>query len=193
MAEFVNAGYWLAGTDDTLPASNIDATLFTHLFVGYAQLNSDAHEVTVDPSQLILINQFSSTVKLSNPEVKTLLSIAGDTAVFAAMAAEPANRDAFIKSSIAVARDEMYRELMHTVCSHASGFSSFYDKYEYVHYDDEMTIMLDMMHDGGCTWTSGYNQLARPASPWGVPARLVAHARMCSVCREILRIPISPY
>ncbi|KAG7030352.1 hypothetical protein SDJN02_08699, partial [Cucurbita argyrosperma subsp. argyrosperma] len=80
MAEFVNAGYWLAGTDDTLPASNIDATLFTHLFVGYAQLNSDAHEVTVDPSQLILINQFSSTVKLSNPEVKTLLSIAGDTA-----------------------------------------------------------------------------------------------------------------
>ena len=104
MAEFVNAGYWLAGTDDTLPASNIDATLFTHLFVGYAQLNSDAHEVTVDPSQLILINQFSSTVKLSNPEVKTLLSIAGDTAVFATMAAEPANRDAFIKSSIAVAR-----------------------------------------------------------------------------------------
>ena len=104
VTEFVNAGYWLASTDDRLPAANIDATLFTHLFAGYAQLNSGTYQVTVDPSQLILIDQFSSTVKLSNPEVKTLLSIAADAAVFAAMAADPTNRDAFIKSSIAAAR-----------------------------------------------------------------------------------------
>lgn len=102
--EFVNAGYWVANTEDTLPAANIDAMLFTHLFVGYAGLNPQLYEVTIHPSHFFQITHFSSTVKLCNPEVKTLLSIVGDNDILTKMAGEPSNRDVFIKSSIAVAR-----------------------------------------------------------------------------------------
>ena len=42
---------------------------------------------------------------------------------------------------------------MHTVCPHASGYFFFYDEYGRVHYDDEVTIMLGMMHDDH--YTSG--------------------------------------
>lgn len=100
----VNAGYWLASTDEILPVANIDATLFSHMFVGYAGIDSVTYKVTIDPLQDIIVNQFSSTVKLSNPKVETLLSIAGSSDVFAKMARDLTNRDAFIKSSIVVAR-----------------------------------------------------------------------------------------
>lgn len=103
--DVVKGGYWLASTNDVLPLANIDATLFTHLFVGYASVDSTTYKVTIDPSQDILINEFSSTVKMRNQDVKTLLSIQGDSAVFAKIAKEPTNRDVFIKSSIKVARD----------------------------------------------------------------------------------------
>ena len=39
---------------------------------------------------------------------------------------------------------------MHTVCSHVSKYFSFYDEYWCIHYDDEITIMLDMKHDSCC-------------------------------------------
>ena len=40
---------------------------------------------------------------------------------------------------------------MHIIRSHASEYFPFYDEYRRIHYDDEMIIMLDMMHGGHCS------------------------------------------
>ncbi|XP_022143252.1 acidic mammalian chitinase-like [Momordica charantia] len=96
----VNGGYWLSNTAGKLPASNIDATLYTHLFCGYAEINATSHEVTIPSTE---VSHFSEKVKMSNPNVKTLLSITGDSKVFSDIAKVPTARDTFIKSSIKAA------------------------------------------------------------------------------------------
>lgn len=104
MAEAVRGGYWLASTNAILSPGMIDAKLFSHLFVGYAGVDENTYEVTIESSESILINQFTPTVKGKNGEVKTILSIAGRSDVFAKIAEQPTNRDVFITSSIAAAR-----------------------------------------------------------------------------------------
>ncbi|CAK9326528.1 unnamed protein product [Citrullus colocynthis] len=83
---------------------NINANFFTHLFVGYAGVDAQTYKITIDPSQHVLINQFASTVRLRNPDVKTLLSISRFSERFAKIATDHSNHDVFIKSSIDVAR-----------------------------------------------------------------------------------------
>nr|AAM18075.1 class V chitinase [Momordica charantia] len=98
----VNGGYWLSSTAGKLPASNIDATLYTHLFCGYGEIDATSHEVTIPSTE---VSHFSEKVKVSNPSVKTLLSIRGDSKVFSDIAKVPTARDTFVNSSIKAAVD----------------------------------------------------------------------------------------
>ena len=42
-------------------------------------------------------------------------------------------------------------KMKNIVCSLTSEYFSFYDEYGHIHYDNEITIMLYMMHDDHCT------------------------------------------
>ncbi|KAG6599436.1 Class V chitinase, partial [Cucurbita argyrosperma subsp. sororia] len=104
----VNAGYWFTQTNAHFPISKIDTNLYTHLFCGYANLNSQTYELSFSDSAKPLIRHFSNAVKENNSKVKTLLSIGGDHASaesFAAMAATSSNRASFIGSFICKARE----------------------------------------------------------------------------------------
>lgn len=103
MTNFVNGGYWVFSTVGQLPPTKIDAKLYTHLFCRYAGIDSRNYEVMISFGEYNIINSFSSEVRKSNPNVKTLLSIRGGREVFSEMARDPLNRDAFIKSSITAA------------------------------------------------------------------------------------------
>ncbi|KAI8570424.1 hypothetical protein RHMOL_Rhmol01G0032900 [Rhododendron molle] len=102
---FVNSVYWFP--DSGLAASDIDSTLFTHIFCAFADLDSNTNQVTISSSNNAPFSQFTKTVQLKNPSVKTLLSIGGgsaDKTAFASMASQSASRKSFIDSSITLAR-----------------------------------------------------------------------------------------
>ncbi|KAF7152054.1 hypothetical protein RHSIM_Rhsim01G0041800 [Rhododendron simsii] len=93
--------------DSGLAASDIDSTLFTHIFCAFADLDSNTNQVTISSSNNAQFSQFTKTVQLKNPSVKTLLSIGGgsaDKTAFASMASQLASRKSFIDSSINLAR-----------------------------------------------------------------------------------------
>ncbi|CAL5400502.1 unnamed protein product [Camellia sinensis] len=101
----VEASYWFP--ESGFLASDIDSTLFTHLFCAFANLSSTTNQVIVSPSNNAPFSQFTSTVQLKNPSVKTLLSIGGgksDRTAFASMASQSATRKTFIDSSTELAR-----------------------------------------------------------------------------------------
>nr|GMD78969.1 class V chitinase-like [Ipomoea batatas] len=98
----VNGAYWLA--DAGVPSSDIDSTLFTHLFCAFAKLDPITNKVTLPSASF---SQFTPTVRRKNPSVKTLLSIGGGIfhpVTFLVMASHPSSRKSFIDSSISVAR-----------------------------------------------------------------------------------------
>nr|GMD77000.1 class V chitinase-like [Ipomoea batatas] len=68
----VNGAYWLA--DAGVPPSDIDSTLFTHIFCAFANLDPQTNKVTLPSASF---SQFTSTVRRKNPSIKTLLSIGG--------------------------------------------------------------------------------------------------------------------
>ncbi|XP_022143190.1 probable chitinase 10 [Momordica charantia] len=103
MTNFVNGGYWLSNEAAQFPADKMDATLYTHLFCGYAEIDIQSYEVIVPFGQYNIVNAFSSQVKLSNPDVKTMLSIRGEKEIFSQMAGNRLTREVFIKSSIKAA------------------------------------------------------------------------------------------
>ncbi|OMO61770.1 hypothetical protein CCACVL1_23255, partial [Corchorus capsularis] len=101
----VRAGYWAAGSE--FPVSNINSTLFTHLFCAFADLNSQTYQVTVSSANQAQFSTFTKTVQQKNPCVRTLLSIGGgisDPSAFASMASQASSRKSFIDSSIRIAR-----------------------------------------------------------------------------------------
>ncbi|KAH6817392.1 Glycosyl hydrolase family protein with chitinase insertion domain-containing protein [Perilla frutescens var. frutescens] len=102
----VNGGYWFP--ESGFAASNIDSSLFTHLFCAFADLDPSTNQVTVSSSNTAAFSQFTATVQSKNPSVKTLLSIGGGnatrTAAFSSMATQPSSRKSFIDSSINLAR-----------------------------------------------------------------------------------------
>ncbi|KAM7472952.1 hypothetical protein LguiA_011135 [Lonicera macranthoides] len=103
--DVVKAAYW--SPDSGFAASDIDSTLFTHLFCAFANLDSQTNQVTISSSNKASFAQFTHTVKLKNPSVKTLLSIGGGSSnqsAFTAMASQSASRQSFINSSIRLAR-----------------------------------------------------------------------------------------
>ncbi|XAR66786.1 hypothetical protein NMG60_11013122 [Bertholletia excelsa] len=101
----VRSAYWFP--DSGIEASAIDSTLFTRLFCAFADLDSTTNQVTISSSNEVSFAQFTETVQLKNPSVKTLMSIGGgnaDEAAYTTMAAQAASRKSFIDSSISLAR-----------------------------------------------------------------------------------------
>ncbi|KMT03226.1 hypothetical protein BVRB_8g197740 [Beta vulgaris subsp. vulgaris] len=104
----VKGGYW--SPDNGVPASDIDSTLFTHLFCAFASLNTQTNQLSI-PSGC---TTFPQTVKGKNPSVKSLLSIGGgdvSSADFNRMASQPSSRKTFIDSSINIALANGYQGL----------------------------------------------------------------------------------
>jgi len=101
----VKASYWFPASE--FPVTDIDSSLFTHLFCAFADLNSQTNQVTVSSANQPKFSTFTQTVQRRNPSVKTLLSIGGgiaDKTAYASMASNPTSRKSFIDSSIRVAR-----------------------------------------------------------------------------------------
>ncbi|RDX58459.1 putative cysteine-rich receptor-like protein kinase 32, partial [Mucuna pruriens] len=102
---WVKAGYYYSGNE--ISASDIEATLFTHLLCAFAFINSTSYNIFINSSEENKFSTFTNTVKLQNPSVSTLLSIWGgreDSAVFSSMLNQSSHRKFFIDSSIKTAR-----------------------------------------------------------------------------------------
>ncbi|KAK9275118.1 hypothetical protein L1049_022377 [Liquidambar formosana] len=101
----VKGGYWFPESE--FPLSDIDSTLFTHLFCAFADLDTQTNQVVVSSANVASFSNFTTIVQLKNPSVITLLSIGGGNApssTFAAMASQSSSRATFIDSSISLAR-----------------------------------------------------------------------------------------
>lgn len=131
----VNGGYWLS--ESGFAASNIDSTLFTHLFCAFANLDSSTNQVTVSSANTAAFSQFTATVKSKNPSIKTLLSIGGGSdnvsTAFSSMASQPASRKSFINSSINLAR--------------SYGFSGLDLDWEYPRTSSDMTNLGSLLSE----------------------------------------------
>ncbi|KOM32915.1 hypothetical protein LR48_Vigan01g247100 [Vigna angularis] len=102
---WVKAGYYYSGNE--ISASDIKATLFTHLLCAFAFINPTTYNIFINSSEEHKFSTFTNTVKLQNPSVSTLLSIwAGreDSLVFTSMLNRSSYRKLFIDSSIRTAR-----------------------------------------------------------------------------------------
>ncbi|KAK7291977.1 hypothetical protein RIF29_07567 [Crotalaria pallida] len=102
---WVQAGYWLYGSG--FPISDINSALFTHLICAFADVNSSSYELSIPSAYEKEFSSFRSTLKLKNPFISTLLSIAGESAnytVLSLMVSSASSRKSFIQSSIRVAR-----------------------------------------------------------------------------------------
>ncbi|KAL1819715.1 hypothetical protein ACET3Z_014584 [Daucus carota] len=111
-AQNVKGGYWFP--DSGIAASDIDSTLFTHLFCAFSDLNSNTNQVVISSANAGPFSQFTRTVQIKNPSVKTLLSIGGgasNDADFAKMASTSASRKSFIDSSLKLARSNNFHGL----------------------------------------------------------------------------------
>lgn len=105
----VKGGYWFPGSG--FAVSDINSTLFTHLFCAFADVNSQTYQVTISSSNQAQFQHFTTTVQRKNPSVKTLLSIGGggsDVNTFASMASQSSSRKSFIDSSIKLARSNNF-------------------------------------------------------------------------------------
>ncbi|CAH2078501.1 unnamed protein product [Thlaspi arvense] len=108
----VKASYWFPESE--FPVTDINSTLFTHLFCAFADLNSQTNQVTISSTNQPKFSTFTQTVQRKNPSVKTLLSIGGGIAnktAFASMASNPTSRKSFIDSSIRLARSNGFHGL----------------------------------------------------------------------------------
>ncbi|CAN1328185.1 Class V chitinase [Linum perenne] len=100
----VKGGYWFPGS---LPISDIDSTLYTHLFVAFANLDPVSYTVNISSEAQVEFSNFTEIVRQKNPFVKTLLSIGGagaNSTAFALMAGNSTTRQVFINSSVSLAR-----------------------------------------------------------------------------------------
>ncbi|CAN1256450.1 Class V chitinase [Linum perenne] len=100
----VKGGYWFPGS---LPISDIDSTLYTHLFVAFANLDPVSYTVNISSEAQVKFSNFTELVRQKNLFVKTLLSIGGAGAngtAFALMAGNSTTRQVFINSSVSLAR-----------------------------------------------------------------------------------------
>ncbi|KMT09000.1 hypothetical protein BVRB_6g137090 [Beta vulgaris subsp. vulgaris] len=109
LSNAVKGGYFSPGNN--LEASDIDSTLFTHLFCAFASFDGSTNQLTL-PSGC---TNFPRIVKQKNPDVQAVLSIGGGedapTKAFIAMASNPSSRKTFIDSSIKLAVDNGFNGL----------------------------------------------------------------------------------
>ncbi|XP_052482101.1 wall-associated receptor kinase-like 10 isoform X1 [Gossypium raimondii] len=102
---WIKAGYW--DSSASLPVSDINSALFTHLFCAFAFVNSTSYQLFVNSSNEQHFSNFTRTVKLKNPSVTTILSIwvrRTESTTFSLMVNETSRRKSFIESSIKTAR-----------------------------------------------------------------------------------------
>ncbi|KAL2318033.1 hypothetical protein Fmac_031909 [Flemingia macrophylla] len=101
----VRAAYWPAGDD--LPPSSIDTNYFTHIYYAFIQQHPQLFYLNVTEFHQQWIPQFINGLRYRHPPVKTLLSIGGggsNSTAFSLMASTKRTRQAFINSTIHVAR-----------------------------------------------------------------------------------------
>ncbi|KAG7945452.1 hypothetical protein I3843_15G152400 [Carya illinoinensis] len=112
--DVVKAGYWFFEPDslNRHEVKEIPSELFTHLYAGFAVVNSDTGEVTFPTKYQQEFQNFHITVRNRNPTVKALLSIGGPgpdiSTAIASVARDEKLRDAFINSSIKLVRENHY-------------------------------------------------------------------------------------
>ncbi|KAK4712778.1 hypothetical protein R3W88_018685 [Solanum pinnatisectum] len=102
---WIKSGFWYAGS--VFPIPEIPSTMYTHLHVAFAYINTSNFEVYINNSDEPYIATFTKTVKQNNPSVITLLSIWGgsdESPDFFVMTSEFSRRKSFITSSIKTAR-----------------------------------------------------------------------------------------
>lgn len=110
----VKGGYWPAYSYSYFPPSQINTSLYTHLYYAFVDLDNQTFEVGVSLENQQSIQEFTATLQTNNPSVKTLVSIGGGNAnisTFAEMAADASLRQTFIDSSIALARNYSFNGL----------------------------------------------------------------------------------
>ncbi|KAK7329974.1 hypothetical protein VNO77_24157 [Canavalia gladiata] len=97
-------GYWYSGSE--FPISEINSALYTHLICAFADINTSSFEISVSSSNQQYLPTFTSTVKLKNPSITTLLSTGGDqnSVTIKSMINNASSRKPFIQSSIRIAR-----------------------------------------------------------------------------------------
>ena len=108
----IKSAYWFPGSG--FPVTSIDSSLFTVLYCAFAELNNQTYEVFIPSQDAEKFSTFTSTVQQRNPSVTTLISIGGGEAIdsdYAAMASDWNRRQAFIQSSIRLARDNNFHGL----------------------------------------------------------------------------------
>ncbi|XP_042402967.1 class V chitinase CHIT5-like [Zingiber officinale] len=109
----IRGGYWPTWINSELPPSSINLALFTHLFYAFLQVDPSTFQLIVTNDDDRMLRAFSEAAHGHSPRVQALLSIGGgdSTSAFAALAADPASRAAFIQSTIAVARQAGFNGL----------------------------------------------------------------------------------
>lgn len=106
----VRGGYWL----QDLPLVNINFNYETHVYYAFAGLDPSSYQVVAPTTDNGQYATFVATAKSSNPSVVTLLSIGGGAAnftTFGEMVSTSTRRQAFIDSSISLARQYSYEGL----------------------------------------------------------------------------------
>ncbi|KAJ6857405.1 hypothetical protein NC651_038951 [Populus alba x Populus x berolinensis] len=102
---WIRAGYWDSVSE--MPVSNINSALFTHLVCAFSRINSSTYHIHMNSSKESYFSTFTGTVRVKNPSVKTLLSIAAwgrGLPTFSSMINQSSYRKSFIDSSIYTAR-----------------------------------------------------------------------------------------
>ncbi|MBA0756657.1 hypothetical protein Gogos_020838, partial [Gossypium gossypioides] len=102
---WVKAGYWTSIS--SLPVSNINSALFTHLFASFAFINKTSYQLFINSSDEQSFSNFTSIVKLKNPSITTILSIwvaRSESTTFSLIVNETSRRKSFIESSVKTAR-----------------------------------------------------------------------------------------
>ncbi|KAM6553152.1 hypothetical protein CsatB_013914 [Cannabis sativa] len=108
----IKSAYWFP--ESGFPASSIDSSLFTVLYCAFASLDPQNYQLFIPSQNAQHFSTFTSTVQRRNPSLKTLISIGGGNANaqdYAAMASDWNRRQAFIKSSISLARSNNFHGL----------------------------------------------------------------------------------
>ncbi|KAA3486215.1 wall-associated receptor kinase-like 10 [Gossypium australe] len=125
---WIKAGYW--DSSASLPVSDINSALFTHLFCAFAFVNSTSYLLFINSSNEQHFSNFTSTVKLKNPSITTILSIwvgRTESTTFSFMVNETSLRKSFIESSIKTARLYGFHGL--DLCGVEPSFGTFLDEW----------------------------------------------------------------
>ncbi|XP_035542782.1 class V chitinase-like [Juglans regia] len=103
----VKAGYWFCRPDYLIrPLQDLPIELFTHLYAGFAEVNSNNGAVTIPVKYSEKFQDFIRIVReRSQGRVKTLLSIGGEGSDISPVLINQRSRKKFIDDSISVARN----------------------------------------------------------------------------------------